>query len=303
MAPGLTPRRGRASLRGVAAFLIPLAVTGCRLDAGVIEGCLPTTEPAALPDLLRESSGAALSRFHPDLIWTHNDGGQGQRLYAVGVDGRLRADVLLDNAPNRDWEDMELAPCEEGSCLFIGDVGDNYGRWEEALVHRLPEPALTDSVARVTTRAARYPHGPRDAEALFVLPGERIHLITKGSDGPVEVYRFPDEATGTGAPGVLELVQVLDDGKRVLPRQVTGASASPSGDEVVVRTYETLEFYRVDGDTLALVADRTINLRPLGEAQGEAVGWGTGGRLVLTSERGPFGSAASLTMLHCSEDR
>jgi len=298
--------RGRGPLRAPAAILLALATSSCGLGAGVTQGCVPSMEPTPLPGPLDESSGAALSRFHPDLFWTHNDGGTGTSIYAVGVDGSPRGVIRISNAPNRDWEDIELAPCSEGSCLFIGDVGDNYRRWDEALVHRLAEPSLSDTVAQVTTLRARFPEGPRDAEAIFVLPGERIHLVTKGSDGPVEIYRIPGAASGpadSDSVAAMERVQVLDAGRRVLPRQITGASASPSGDQVVIRSYETLEFYRVVGDTLVLDPRQTVNLRTLGESQGEGVGWGTGGRIVLTSEQGPFGAGGSFTLLRCEELR
>jgi hypothetical protein len=284
---------------GAAALLLGLAPLGCGAGASAVQGCLPGSEPTALPQGLEESSGAAVSRYHPELFWTHNDGGNGRWLYAVGFDGQERGAVRVSNARNRDWEDMELAPCAEGSCLYIGDVGDNYLRWNEALVHRFPEPAPGDSAVEVTTLSARYPDGPQDTEALFVLPGERVHLITKGSNGPVAIYRFPDP--GQPGPAVLQRVQVLDPERRALPRQVTGASASPSGEHVAVRTYETLEFYRVDGDTLVHEPGRRVNLRPLAESQGEAVAWGPGGQLVLTSEQGPFGSVGSFTLLTCTD--
>jgi hypothetical protein len=38
---------------------------------------------------------------------------------------------------------------------------------------------------------ATYPNGPRDAEALVVLPKGDMFVITKGEDGPSYVYKFP----------------------------------------------------------------------------------------------------------------
>ena len=73
----------------------------------------------------------------------------------------------------------------------------------------------------------RLPDGPRDIEALLVLPGERVLVVTKGRNDPVTVYRYP----GALRPDTvtLEEVQRLSDGPRILPRQVTGGAVSRRG--------------------------------------------------------------------------
>jgi hypothetical protein len=42
-----------------------------------------------------------------------------------------------------------------------------------------------------------------------------------------------------------------------------------------------------------------VNLRPLSEAQGEGVGIGLDGLVVLSSEGGPAGGPGSLTFMRC----
>lgn len=254
-----------------------------------------------------------MSRFHPGVIWTHNDGGHSPTLFAVDSEGVLLGRVHLLGVTNRDWEDIETAPCARGTCLYVGDTGDNAHAREQVAVYRIPEPDPVDSsVTGVEVVYGRLPFGARDVEAMFVLPNERIHLVTKGSRNPVEIYRFPSDvrfleaerAADDPGPAVatLELIQVLDDSRRSLPRQVTGAAASPSGDQVVVRTYETLEFFRVDGGHLLPARDNPVNLRSLREGQGEGVGWGFENRIALTSEAGPFGTAGSIAALECRVD-
>jgi hypothetical protein len=277
---------------------------------GTAQSCEQVSGPDPLPAELSESSGAAFSRFHPGVIWTHNDGGHDAALFAVGPDGRLVGRVSLTGVINRDWEDMETAPCAGGTCLYLADTGDNAHRRRSVAIYRLPEPDPAASAAEgAEVLLGRFPAGPRDVEAIFVLPGEGIHLVTKGSRDPVEVYRFPtgspfsavDQVGGTaaGAVPVLELVQVLDGSRRSLPRQVTGASASPSGDHVVLRTYETLEFFHARDGILVPTAGGPVNLRPLRESQGEGVGWGFEKRIALTSEAGPFGGVGSIALLEC----
>jgi hypothetical protein len=88
------------------------------------------------------------------------------------------------------------------------------------------------------------PDGPRDMEALFVLPGEELYFITKGRSHPVTVYRYPPPLRA-GETVTLEEVQTLTEGPVAIPYQVTGADASPDGRLVAVRTYESLTFYRM----------------------------------------------------------
>jgi len=255
-----------------------------------------------LPTELEESSGVAVSRAHPGTYWTHADGDQ-PYLYALDSAGTLVGRVRIEGVSLRDWEDLELAECDGGACLYLGDVGDNENRREEVRVHRLREPdPRADTVAVPETLTLRFPEGARDAEALFVLPGERVHLVSKGREHPIAVFRAPG-AFEAGATVTLEEVQRLSDGPRAIPRQVTGASATWDGSLVAIRTYETVGLFRREGDTLALVSRGTVNLRSLREAQGEAVGLGEDGVLVLTSEAGPMGGSGSMVAIRCSPPR
>jgi hypothetical protein len=143
----------------------------------------------------------------------------------------------------------------------------------------------------------RLPEGPRDIEAIFVLPGEVVHLVTKGTNHPVTVYRYP----GALRPDTvtLETVQRLTDGPRPLLDRITGASASPDGTRVAIRSYQSVRFYRPEADTLAAVDAGLVNLRTLAEMQGEGVGIGADGLVALTSEGGPLGGPPSMRLVRC----
>jgi hypothetical protein len=98
----------------------------------------------------------------------------------------------------------------------------------------------------------------------------------------------------------LEVVQTLSDESMRIPAQVTGADASPDGRLVAVRSYSSLSFYGVREGTLVPVEGGRVALRTLQEPQGEGVGFGQGGRIVLTTEAGSFGGVAALQVLECS---
>jgi hypothetical protein len=274
------------------------------------DGEIVAEEPAAcveqatgieLPETVPETSGVAFGRGAAGVIWTHNDSGGEPAVYAVDTDGSALGRVAITGAINVDWEDMELGDCALGTCLYLGDVGDNPESRNEITVYRVPEPSATD----VATPAAdafrmRYPDRPRDSEAIFVLPGERLYVVTKGRSDPVELYRYPG-ALRTDEVVTLARVQAITDSQPSLPNQVTGASSSPDGTQVAIRTYADLHLYGVAGDGLTASPLLSQSLRTLAEPQGEAVALSLGGLLALTSEAAR-GSAASMSLIRCPVD-
>jgi len=292
----------RGAIRPRVALLSALAgLAACGPFATGGPGCRPRTGPEALPDEIRESSGVAVSLSHPGVFWTMNDAGA--TLYGVTDDGKIVARFPVA-AENRDWEDLALSTCPgRGTCLYIADLGDNYEERHNLRILRLPEPdpeagaSGRGDTLRVEKFPVRLPDGPRDIEAMFILPGERIHVVTKGRNDPITIYRYPPPLRSDTV--TLEEVQRLTDGSRFLPRQVTGADASPRGSVVAIRTYESLTFYSVEATGFLPIEGAVVNLHPLKEPQGEGVGIGLDGLVALTSEGGPAGAHASITTFRC----
>jgi hypothetical protein len=277
------------ALAGVALACAPIATAG--------PGCAPTGAAVLLPAELQESSGVAVSRTSPGVLWTHID--EGATLFAIDAQGAVLARFGVD-ARTRDPEDLAAGACADGgACLYLADTGDNGEQRQDARIVRVREPT---SLAAPGTLPAdvfpvRLPDGPRDIEAIFVLPGERVYLVTKGRAHAVTVYRYPGALRPEAV--TLEEVQRLTDGPRSLLDQVTGASASADGTLVAVRTYQALSFYRVVEGRLVLMERGLVNLRSLEEVQGEGVGLGAGGAVWLTAEGGPLGGPAALRALSC----
>lgn len=344
----------RALARLLAACTFPLVLAGCAWNAAGSTGCAPEGPAALLPPGLEEASGATPSAHDPDLFWTHGDSGGEPDLWLVDRSGRARLVVRLDGVRPVDPEALAGARCPEGRCLYVADTGDNALARADPAIHRLVEPAPPprsgdaegisngrdrgrERVARAT-RAARavprirrpatslpvaFPDGPRDVEAIFVLPGERIHLVSKGRSHPVTVYRYPLPLR-PGERVTLEAVQTLTGDAPSFGRRVTGAAAwADGGDEagsgearsgeaarrseedsdgiaVVVRTYETLRFHRVDDGRLVPLEGGEVRLRTLREPQGEGVALAPDGRVLLVSEAGPLGRRGSVQTLRCS---
>ncbi len=260
------------------------------LASGTLTACKPSStddRPRVMPELreqvgelpnsIRESSGVAVSRRQAGILWTHNDSGHENQLYAVNQQGDVLATFRVPGATNIDWEDIALGPCpgRSGGCLYIADTGDNFRRRDSVSIYIVPEPnASVDrrSGVRNTERARRidfrYEDGPHDVEAMAVGPSGEILLVSKGRRSPIQAYALkPDELFTAelvlrpkNDAGMLEL--------RVMEPWVTGAAFSPSGDRVVVRSYTELFFYKLVDGVLEQEGDPCFvgAFEPVGEA-------------------------------------
>lgn len=289
---------------GVAAAL--LLTVGCARET---EAVLAQTVPCRvvqrlvpLPGNVPESSGVAVSRLDPTVFWTHNDSGGDPRIFAVDPIGELLGMVDVTGAKNNDWEDIESAPCADGNCLFIADIGDNGGDRKDIEIYRVPEPRPQQGRTQTATRfIVEYPEDAQDAEGFFVLPGERMYIVTKGNDGPIAIYAVPEDIEPENETK-LEHIRDLSAGGVPLADRVTAASASPDGRVVGIRTRTALLLYDaedlVNGEEVEPI---NVNLQSLGEPQGEGVAFGPNGTLVLTSEGGVDGAPGMLGLLWCPE--
>lgn len=281
------------------AYAVVLTACAGQIDVGANATCEIVQASTPLPDGLGETSGLAISRRDPALLWSHNDSGDEARVFAVRADGTAVGIVKVSGAKNRDWEDIAIGPCDGGDCLYIADIGDNRGARAEVSIYRVPEP---DPAAVSSDAAERlpitYPGGPRDAESIFVLPDGELYVLSKGRTSNVALYRYPRPFR---PDDVVEMEHVADlSAEEVdLAAQVTGADASSDGRWVAVRSYGALSVYRTADLLAGRPAMTIIDLGPLGESQGEAVAITTEGRVTLSSEAGGLQGTGTITVLQC----
>jgi len=83
-------------------------------------------------DAISEASGIAASRSNPDVLWTHNDGGDSPRLFAFNTQGKHLGVYSIAGVSNRDWEDMAIGPgpIDGQQYLYIGEIGDNDAQYD-----------------------------------------------------------------------------------------------------------------------------------------------------------------------------
>jgi hypothetical protein len=254
---------------------------------------------------LVESSGVIPSRTQSGVLFTINDSGNDPLIFATDTAGDALGAWLLPGAVNRDWESVTIGSCPGGSCLFVGDIGDNAERRPGVTIYRLREPKSLDSAGPAPTAASldldsaavRYADGPHDAEAMWVSAAGDLCIVTKGRSGRIGLYLVPAAAFGAGTPVRIERLQTLPiTPDRRFGRWVTDAARSPDGRRVVIRTYTELFFFNLRNDRLGDVTS-SCNVAGL-EQQGEGVAWLDDRRLVLTSEAGT-GVPGTLHVVTC----
>ncbi|HMJ50782.1 MAG TPA: hypothetical protein VK540_01870 [Polyangiaceae bacterium] len=266
------------------------AATGCALCAsyGPAEQAGRITSAT-----LNALSGIAASKRNAGVIYVHNDRNVAQ-FFAVSEPGALLGTFSLTGASVEDIEDMAVAHCPSGSCVYIADVGGNISPRTQFAIVRAPEPEVRVDMPGGTTSIAAerlvfsYPdNANHNAESMFVDPNsDTIYTITKVAAGmPSTVYKFP--ATFGGSALTAEKVADLTVPKST-DREAVSASAHPCAPAFLLRTYNTLyEFRAAPGATLEAAFAATPTAVPVAtETQGEGVSYRADGRGYFTTTEG-----------------
>jgi hypothetical protein len=246
---------------------------------------------------LDEASGLVESRTQPGLLWTHNDSGDGPRVFAMDPDGTPRGSFRLDGAPDGDWEDIAIGadPATGAPLLYVGDIGSNGTERSTLVVYLVPEPTVGDSAEEQLLSDwgqldLAFPTGAAlNADTLMVDPvTEDLYVVAGEADGTSGVYRAaaPHRA---GATTTLERIAVLAFGGADLPGSAvpTGGEFSPLGDQVSIRTTDSAFLWLRDQavDLADAFAGAACPLALPSEVRGESLAYSADGlRLLTTSE-------------------
>ena len=259
---------------------------GFRVDKGVVEY-----------DPIVEASGIAASRQNPKVLWTHNDSGGGNKIFALNSDGRHLGVYIIAGVLSRDWEDIAVGPGpEEGvEYIYIGEVGDNARDDEIKYIYRVREPKVdaqqtpVDTVLYDVERFPfRYPDEIQNCETIMIDPPTRdLYIVTKRGDG-ARVYRaaYPQKfyAVPTTEVTTVELVATLDLSVAV------GGDISFDGREILIKFRNKIMYWRRDSTQTVAEAliEEPVQVPYIWEPQGEAVCWDAtaSGYYTISEERG-----------------
>ncbi|MFC1508902.1 kelch repeat-containing protein [Candidatus Omnitrophota bacterium] len=230
---------------------------------------------------ISEASGIAASRKNEDVLWTHNDSGDSNRIFALDTQGRHLGVYTIEGADNRDWEDMAVGPGPVAGqhYIYIGEIGDNSAQHDLKLIYRVPEPdvhanqsPIDTTITGVETITFQYPDGNRDAETLMVDPLTKDIYVVSKREYSVRVYlaTFPQSTTET----------IILDHAATLPLSLmVGGDISASGLEILMKSYDYMFYWsRTPEQSLPQVLENEPVIVPyIREPQGEAVCWASDG--------------------------
>ena len=251
---------------------------------------------------LDEASG--IQAGSDGVFYLHND--DGAHLFAIDATGAHLGRMKVENAKNRDWEDITRVIGEDGPLLVIGDIGDNHNGRKKVRLYFVREPAKGNykkKLKPVHRLDVRFEDGPRDVESMaYDVAGDMILFLTK-RDRPPRLYAIPldlallkDELEAdflAEVPGFRPPTRsdILESPKRGLwVSQPTGMDISADGRKAAVLTYRSLYvFERGPDETWAQAFQRQPTEYPGPPGlHDEAVGFSHDQKSIyVTTERRP----------------
>ena len=239
----------------------------------------------------KEPSGLVKSRLWPDVFWSHNDSGDGPRIFAVHRDGRIYPSerygaahgVVIPDAVNVDWEDITT---DDQGNLIIADFGNSEQNDRRDLcLYWIFEPHPSVGQTSVQRKIFfAYPDQTQvpspvrnfDAEAIFYAHGH-VYILTKHrSDTGTTLYRLDSME-----PNKVNVLTRLD--RFNTQGQVTGADATPDGRRLAVLTYDGIWVF--DAKEKERWFDGGIRWLPTEDDEAEAIAW-DGDHLLISADEG-----------------
>lgn len=272
-------------MKNLVALGLLIAVTACSQTPAQQPNSHEFSEPVKLVQLkdktIQEASGLAASIANAEMLWTHNDSGNPAEIFLVDKDLNIKLTCVLKGVDNRDWEDIAVGPGpEEGvNYVYVAEIGDNFAQYAYKYVYRFKEPSLQDVNGTVfivedfEMITFKLSDGRKDTETLMVHPKTKDLYVVSKRESPVVIYRLTNP-TNTSDTLVAEIVG------KIKTSQIVGGDISPDGNEVLLKNYSNIFYWRLDGkETLEQAFVREPNFLPYEEEpQGEAIAFTRDGK-------------------------
>lgn len=224
-------------------------------------------------EAITEASGLAASRNNKGLFWTHNDSKDASRLFLFDENGRDKGTFYIENATNRDWEDLEVVIINNTSYIYVADIGDNDGEHNKKYIYRVKEPKITPSNKPITdtlkgteTIIVTYPDAKRNAEALMIDQKTfDMYIVSKFEDNVV-VYQVPYPQSTTK-------INVAKPVATLPITFVTAATISLDNQEILIKNIDNVFYWkRKKDESIVAALKRPATILPyVKEPQGEAI--------------------------------
>lgn len=229
----------------------------CAVTALLLVGCNPknSTEQSkedtlkvefSLPKKLKEVSGITLSQDQKT-IWAIEDQGNKNVIYGLDRQGKIVADVLVENAENNDWE--EITKDNKGN-IYVGDFGNNDNDRQNLAILKTDLKDASQKTTKVIQTTNFHYEGqtefpPKksnllyDCEAFVEMNGS-FYLFTKnrskGFDGTFLIFQLPNKEGNFEA----KLIGRLKLNGKYADAAITSASINSKQDQIVLLNHKNI---------------------------------------------------------------
>ena len=239
-----------------------------------------------LPGELIENSGLI---FYNNLFWSFNDSGGENLLYGFNRSGEITIQIQLENAENRDWEDI----AQDDDFIYIGDFGNNNGARKDLKVYKINKSEITtESYQIIESEIIRFSFSdqkqfsfsprstPFDCEAITNIDGELYLFSKRWNDENTTVYNLPKGA----GDYTIEPIDSFE-----VKGLITGADFIPESSILALSGYHDFKpilwlFYNVSKENLYGGKSKLIKMDAIAGAQTEGVCFLNSDTLLISCE-------------------
>lgn len=185
---------------------------------------------ANLPGTLSEASALQITSASND-FWIIEDAGNTNALYAIDSLGKLTKTIKIENAKNKDWEDLTT---DSIGNIYIGDFGNNSKKRHKFSILKIEKDSIKGKTATAKFIKFNLPEGikSKDFEGFF-LHQNFFYLFSKEHKKFITL-KVPNQI-GTHTATVISEYNFKGDKNRI-----TSADISPDGKTVVLLNHGKL---------------------------------------------------------------
>lgn len=244
----------------------------------------------SLPKKLKEVSGITYLPKN-NLIYTLEDSGNKNAIYALNSDGKLAKTITITNATNVDWEDITK---DKNDNIYIGDFGNNDNERQDLCIYKVAKNELNKDMAVAEYKVSfSYPEQtefpPKKKELFYDVEGffeheNYFYLFTKNRsknfDGTVFIYKILN-APGTQKATKIGEFKTCDNYNHCV---LTSATISPDGKKVVLLSHDKIVLFKdFKGDLFHKGTQTEIKLNHF--SQKEAIVFKDNSTLLIADEK------------------
>jgi len=242
---------------------------------------LPGAKIAALENKkLGEISGLESSTNNPNLLWAHNDSGNGPEIFLLNDKLEIKLTCELAGVKNRDWEDIAVGPGPDSNknYVYVAEIGDNDAVYQEKFIYRFEEPTWKEGMSDKITISAfdkiifHLEDERKDTETLLIdAKTKNLYVVSKREE-PVYLYELKYPFKINEAITAKKLIS--------LPlTKIVAGDISADGKEIIMKNYDNVYYWNTttEKSITELLREEPKEVPYEIEPQGESITWAANG--------------------------